>query len=137
MMNKFQLSSSIFRLTRRTLSTVVETKHVKHRTPIRRASKLLNELKTEAYEELKNGRQWPDFRTGDAIEIDKLPFMTSKEAYTVKGVVIGISKKASDTNVKLLNVISICFSIPGHVANYLPLRLERGWNGYLSYIASV
>lgn len=79
-------------------------KRQKHRIPVKRASKLLNELKVEEFERLKNGRQWPEFRAGDAIEIEKLPFMSSATTNKIKGVVIGISRKASDTNVKLLNV---------------------------------
>lgn len=79
-------------------------KRQKHRIPVKRASKLLSELKVEEFERLKNGREWPDFRTGDAIEIEKLPFMSSATTNKIKGVVIGISRKASDTNVKLLNV---------------------------------
>jgi hypothetical protein len=34
-----------------------------------RASKLLNELKTIEFDKLKNGRDWPLFRAGDAIEV--------------------------------------------------------------------
>ena len=78
-------------------------KHQKHRIPVKRASKLLNELKVEEFNRLKNGREWPEFRAGDAIEIEKLPFMSSATTNKIKGVVIGISRKASDTNVKLLN----------------------------------
>ncbi len=81
-----------------------QTPHVKHRIPVKRASKLLNELRQEEYETLKNGRKWPEFRAGDAIEIEKLPFMTAPKANIIKGVVIGISRKASATNIKLLNV---------------------------------
>jgi ribosomal protein L19 len=80
-----------------------EGARVKHRIPVKRASKLLNELKKEEFNNLKNGRQWPFFQSGDAIEIDKLPFMSAPSANTIKGVVIGISNKASDTNIRLLN----------------------------------
>lgn len=34
-----------------------------------RASKLLNELKSVEYEKLRNGREWPQIRAGDAIEV--------------------------------------------------------------------
>jgi hypothetical protein len=37
-----------------------------------RASKLLNELKNEEFNNLKQGRKWPAFRAGDAIEIKVL-----------------------------------------------------------------
>lgn len=90
----------------RQLSTqaAVEGARVKHRIPVKRASKLLNELKKEEFDNLKNGRQWPFFQSGDAIEIEKLPFMSAPSGNIIKGVVIGISNKASDTNIRLLNV---------------------------------
>jgi hypothetical protein len=34
-----------------------------------RASKLLNELKSVEFEKLRNGREWPQIRAGDAIEV--------------------------------------------------------------------
>lgn len=80
------------------------SQRLKHRVPVKRASKLLNELKVEEFQKLKNGRKWPQIKPGDAIEIDKWPFVSSPTTNIVKGVVIGISKKASDTNIKLLNV---------------------------------
>ena len=38
-------------------------------TFIYRASKLHNELKNVEFEKLKNGREWPQVRAGDAIEV--------------------------------------------------------------------
>jgi ribosomal protein L19 len=80
------------------------TQRIKHKTPRRRATSLLETLKKENFDRLKNGRQWPDFLPGDSIQIEKLPNMSAKQTEIIKGVVIGISKKSSDTNVKLLNV---------------------------------
>ena len=70
-----------------------------------RASKLLNILRNEEFEKLKAGRQYPKFRPGDSISVEKLPYITATETHTVKGVVIAITKRASDTAVRILNVI--------------------------------
>jgi ribosomal protein L19 len=69
-----------------------------------RASKLLNELKNEEFEKLKAGRSFPEIRAGDSVEIAKLPYISSKDADTIKGVVIGVTNRASETAIKLLNV---------------------------------
>ena len=75
-----------------------------------RASKLLNELKAEEFEKLKNGRTFPKIKAGDSVQIEKLPYVSAKEADTVKGVVIGVTNRASDTALKLLNVSNPSFS---------------------------
>jgi ribosomal protein L19 len=53
---------------------------------------------------LKNGRQWPQIKAGDSIQIEKLPYMTSNETEVIKGVVIGRTNKLVDSTVRLLNV---------------------------------
>ena len=64
----------------------------------------MNILRNEEFENLKAGRQYPKFQPGDSISVEKLPFITAKETHTVKGVVIAITKRASDTAVRILNV---------------------------------
>ncbi len=71
---------------------------------MKRASKLLNELRVEEFNNLKAGREFPEIHTGDSVEIEKLPFMTSKDTDIIKGVVIGKVNRASNTSLKLLNV---------------------------------
>jgi ribosomal protein L19 len=69
-----------------------------------RASSLLAILKVEHFERLKAGRVWPPIRAGDSIAIDKLQYMTSKEPVTVKGLVIAVTNRFSDTAITMLNV---------------------------------
>jgi large subunit ribosomal protein L19 len=69
-----------------------------------RASSLLNQLKTEEFEKLKKGRQWPEIRSGDSVVIEKLPYMSSNEPIVVKGLVIAKTNRASDSALTLLNV---------------------------------
>lgn len=58
----------------------------------------------EEMERLKAGREFPRLNAGDSIAIEKLPYMTAKQSVTIKGVVIGIANRASDTSIDLLNV---------------------------------
>jgi ribosomal protein L19 len=76
-----------------------------------RASKLLNDLQKEEFDKLKNGRSFPQIKPGDSIEVHQLPHMTSNEIDVIKGVVIGVTKKNSDTAVKLLNVSPLFLEI--------------------------
>jgi hypothetical protein len=68
------------------------------------ASKLHGELLREEYNNLKNGRQWPEINPGDAVEVERYPYVTAKKYEKVKGVVMGIYNRHSDTSIKLLNV---------------------------------
>jgi hypothetical protein len=68
------------------------------------ASKLHGELLKEEYNNLKNGRQWPEINPGDAVEVERYPYVTAKKYEKVKGVVMGIYNRHSDTSIKLLNV---------------------------------
>jgi ribosomal protein L19 len=61
-------------------------------------------LQKEELESLKNGRKFPTIRPGDSISIDKLPYMTAKEPDVIKGMVIGITRRNSDTSIRMLNV---------------------------------
>jgi ribosomal protein L19 len=61
-------------------------------------------LKIDEFEKLRKGRQWPEIRAGDSVAVDKLPFITSNEPVTVKGLVIAKTNRASDTAITLLNV---------------------------------
>ncbi len=64
----------------------------------------MNILQWEEYDKLGAGRQWGEIRPGDSINIQKLPFASATKAETIKGMVIGITKKRSDTAIKMLNV---------------------------------
>lgn len=77
-------------------------KRIKHKTPVRRASALLNILQKEEYERLKNGRQWPEINSGDSVMIERLPYITATEPEILKGVVIAHVKRNSDTSLTLL-----------------------------------
>ena len=65
---------------------------------------MLSQLKIEEYNSLRGKREWPQILPGDSIAIDKLPFMSSNEPNTIKGVVISKVNRASDTSITILNV---------------------------------
>ena len=79
------------------------TKAIKHKPPQKLASTLLSQLRTQEFEKLRNGREWPRILAGDSIQIDKLPFVTSTTMETVKGVVIAKTNRSSDTAVTIVN----------------------------------
>ena len=85
-----------------TPSGVEKVRH-KHKIPQKRASSLLNLLRNEEYEKLRNKREWPEIRAGDSIEIHKLPYMTATQPDIIKGLVIGKVNRASDTSIMLIN----------------------------------
>jgi large subunit ribosomal protein L19 len=76
---------------------------MKHKIPAKRASSLLAELSREECAKLKKGREYPEFRAGDSIQIDHLPYKSSNEPIKMRGVVIAKSNKLSDSSVTLLN----------------------------------
>lgn len=71
---------------------------------IDRASKLLNILQKEEFERLKAGREFLNIQTGDSVAIQRLPHMSAATPDIIKGLVIGITNKKSDTALKLMNV---------------------------------
>jgi ribosomal protein L19 len=75
----------------------------KHKVPQKRASSLLNILRNEEFDKLKNGRVWPDIRAGDAIEVHKLAYVTAPRPDIIKGLVISKVNRASDTSVTIIN----------------------------------
>lgn len=76
---------------------------MKHKIPRKRASSLLSTLQVEEFEALKKGRNFPEFRAGDSIQIDHLPNMSSNEPEKMRGVVIAKTNRYSDSSVTLLN----------------------------------
>ena len=65
---------------------------------------MLHQLKQEEFERLKRGRKFPLINAGDSIAIQKLPFISAPEPDTIKGLVIGVTNRSSDTALKLMNV---------------------------------
>ncbi len=76
---------------------------MKHKIPKKRASSLLSSLQKAEYTKLKGNREWPQFKAGDSIQIDHLPYMSSNEPTKMRGVVIAKCNKLSDSSVTLLN----------------------------------
>jgi len=74
----------------------------------------LNTLEQEELERVKNGRVYPEFRSGDAIAIEKFPYATATVPDVVKGVVIGKFNRGLDSSVLLLNVSVTLLSISNH-----------------------
>ena len=68
---------------------------------------MLHELKIEEFTRLKNGRNWGDIKSGDSIQVERLPYATAKDAEVVKGVVIAKTNRASDSTITLANVSKI------------------------------
>jgi ribosomal protein L19 len=75
----------------------------KHKVPQKRASSLLHLLRNEEFDKLKKGRNWPDIRAGDSVEITKLAYASSAKPETIKGLVIAKVNRASDTAITLIN----------------------------------
>jgi ribosomal protein L19 len=78
--------------------------HQKHKIPRKRASSLLNTLRNEEFEKLKDGRQWPEIRAGDSVQVDHLPTISSKDPVKIRGVVIAKVNRSSDSSLTILNV---------------------------------
>jgi len=78
--------------------------HQKHKIPHKRASSLLNTLTNEEFVKLKDGREWPQIRAGDSVQIDHLPNMSSNDPVKIRGVVIAKVNRSSDTALTILNV---------------------------------
>ena len=76
---------------------------MKHKIPKKRASSLLTSLQSKEYDKLKGKREWPDFKAGDSIQVDHLPYMSSNDPTKMRGVVIARTSKLSDSSVTLLN----------------------------------
>lgn len=77
-------------------------------------------LKKEEYEALKGTRVYPDINAGDSIQVDKLLYVSSKEIVSVKGVVIGVHNKYSDTSISLINV-ELGVPVRRRISIYSPL----------------
>lgn len=81
----------------------------KFKSPRKRASKLLNELQTEAIQQSKDDKPevWSSgFRVGDALEIKLTQGGAKSDKFEkVRGVVIGINRKGLDTSVLLRDVV--------------------------------
>jgi len=82
----------------------VRKTHQKHKIPHKRASSLLNTLTNEEFTKLKDGREWPQVRAGDSVQIDHLPNMSSNDPVKIRGVVIAKVNRSSDTALTILNV---------------------------------
>ena len=76
---------------------------MKHKIPKKRASSLLGDLQRKEFEKLKGKRERPDFKAGDSIQVDHLPYMSSNDPTKMRGVVISRTNKQSDSSVTLLN----------------------------------
>jgi large subunit ribosomal protein L19 len=99
---KYTLSNNMpLCLCNRTFSAQSQTQ--KHKTPWKRASSLLHELRQEEYTSLKGEREWPNFSSGDSIQIDHLPNMSSNDPDKIRGIVISKTNRAMDSSVILLN----------------------------------
>lgn len=61
-------------------------------------------LKKEEFETLQNGRSWPKIWAGDSVAITHLDYITSKEPVVMKGLVIAMVNRASDTAITMLQV---------------------------------
>ncbi|KAG5189843.1 translation protein SH3-like domain-containing protein [Tribonema minus] len=66
-------------------------RRIKHKIPEKRASMLLGFVQKEAI--AARPLDFPDFKTGDAIECQMLPYMTAPKAEPVRGIVLGRFKR--------------------------------------------
>ena len=87
----------------KTDATRLITTSTKHKTPWKRASSLLHELRIEETNNLKAGKDIPNFKAGDSIQIDHLPNMSSNDPDKIRGLVIARTNRAMDSAVTILN----------------------------------
>lgn len=66
----FGITSKLINATicKRMLSATVVRPKLK--VPQKKASSMLSQLKVEEFANLRNGRQWPELRAGDSVEIE-------------------------------------------------------------------
>ena len=108
----------------RTLATTADT-----RPPARKASALLGQLQKEALDKVK--RPWPDFKAGDAIEMEILVDMDAPKPQKVKGLVLGRRNRGADSSVQLFCRV-MGTPMRRHVPLYSPLVksitvLQKAW----------
>ena len=108
----------------RTLATTADT-----RPPARKASALLGQLQQEAL--AKVHRPWPDFKAGDAIEMEILVDMDAPKPQKVKGLVLGRRNRGADSSVQLFCRV-MGTPMRRHVPLYSPLVksitvLQKAW----------
>ena len=99
------------------------------RPPARKASALLGQLQKEAL--AKVHRPWPDFKAGDAIEMEILVDMDAPKPQKVKGLVLGRRNRGADSSVQLFCRV-MGTPMRRHVPLYSPLVksitvLQKAW----------
>ena len=99
------------------------------RPPARKASALLGQLQKEALDKVH--RPWPDFRAGDAIEMEILVDMDAPKPQKVKGLVLGRRNRGADSSVQLFCRV-MGTPMRRHVPLYSPLVksitvLQKAW----------
>lgn len=87
----------------RTIENMKNRPFTKMKSPQRRASSILNVLKNEEFSKLKDGRNWPEVKAGDSVEILRLPFKTAPRPDVIRGLVLGKYNKFSDTHLMIAN----------------------------------
>lgn len=78
--------------------------HIKHKTPRKRASGLLEVLKTEELAKLSKEKVIPSFRPGDSVKIERLPYASAPTPDIIKGIVIARYNKGHETRIDVINV---------------------------------
>ena len=99
------------------------------RPPARKASALLGQLQKEAL--AKVHRPWPDFKAGDAIEMEILVDVDAPKPQKVKGLVLGRRNRGADSSVQLFCRV-LGTPMRRHVPLYSPLVksitvLQKAW----------
>mmetsp|Transcript_3958 Transcript_3958/g.5223 ORF Transcript_3958/g.5223 Transcript_3958/m.5223 type:complete len:162 (+) Transcript_3958:47-532(+) len=84
-------------------STVREpVKRVKHKIPRKKASFLMNELRTA---QRTRPLPYPDFKPGDALEVQMLPYKSSTKPQIMRGVVLAKTNRGIDSSFLLRDVL--------------------------------
>ncbi|GAB5031508.1 ribosomal protein l19 [Nannochloropsis oceanica] len=99
-------------------AAIAATRPPKHKTPRKRASSILAELKLAEHAKglaANADKDIPTFRPGDSIEVKMVTHLTSTETDTYRGVVLSVRKNGADTRFTLADVFlgtPILSSIP-------------------------
>ncbi|EWM26783.1 50s ribosomal protein l19 [Nannochloropsis gaditana] len=83
------------------------TKYSKHKTPRKRASSVLAELRRIEHSKsisANAAKNFPTFRAGDSIEVKMVTHLSSTEIDTYRGVVLGMRRNGADSRFLLADV---------------------------------
>jgi large subunit ribosomal protein L19 len=93
---------------------------IKRKTHQKRARHLIQTLEQEQVQQLQQGKELPDFRSGDILEVTTVVPEADRKQYTYKGVCIARSNKGPRSWFKVYNVFPDVGGFVQHFPLYMP-----------------